>query len=352
VGRTLPGISWAPAPRPEDYPISDERDTLEYLARTLGVQPVYGDLDVDDLVAERIADRTLRPEVSLRWERAASRAAVERGIGVVLSGWGGDETVAFNGRGFFAELFLRGRWVSMVRELRLRAELGSAPWNVKGKVILPLLPDRLAAPVIQRARAIKIRPLPDCLSPALRRWLGAASYARLNARERPGVRRMQETLIENGHLTERIESWYDHGVDRGIEYRYPLLDRRVVEFALGAPPWFSFRNGWKRHGFRRLAEGLLPDETRWRLRKADPAMVRHTGPLMEPARQRLVDIVREREAEIRHRGFLDYDRFLAGLEIPIGDSRGGPRRAATPGGPAVDAQRATWLAFSTGTMPE
>ena len=43
-------------------------------------------------------------------ENAVCTRAEEQGVGLVLSGWGGDEGATFNGRGTLAELFLRGRW--------------------------------------------------------------------------------------------------------------------------------------------------------------------------------------------------------------------------------------------------
>ena len=37
------------------------------------------------------------------------------------------------------------------------------------------------------------------------------------------------TLLDGGHLPFRIEHWWEEGRRHGVEYRYPLLDMRVVE---------------------------------------------------------------------------------------------------------------------------
>ena len=51
------------------------------------------------------------------------RWAAERGMRTILSGWGGDEGVSFNGRSHLAELVAHGRVVSLARQLRaLRAK--------------------------------------------------------------------------------------------------------------------------------------------------------------------------------------------------------------------------------------
>ena len=57
---------------------------------------------------------------------------------------------------------------------------------------------------------------------------------------------MQLHLLQLGHLGTRIDGWTASGARRGIEYRYPLLDRRVLEFALGLPPEQFRRGRWSR----------------------------------------------------------------------------------------------------------
>ena len=49
----------------------------------------------------------------------SSRTAAELGIRNLLSGWGGDELAAFNGRGYLASLFRNGHWRSLQREISL-----------------------------------------------------------------------------------------------------------------------------------------------------------------------------------------------------------------------------------------
>ena len=43
-----------------------------------------------------------------------------------------------------------------------------------------------------------------------------------------GLRNDQLERMRDGGVTRRIEGWAASGVRRGIEYRYPLLDRRIV----------------------------------------------------------------------------------------------------------------------------
>ena len=91
------------------------------------------------------------------------------------------------------------------------------------------------------------------------------------SRTRRTVRRTQLSLLANGHLTHRIESWANFGADCGIEYRYPLLDRRLMEFCLGLPPAVTFQQGWKRYLFRHTVSPFLPPCVAWSTSKRDPA---------------------------------------------------------------------------------
>jgi asparagine synthase (glutamine-hydrolysing) len=56
-----------------------------------------------------------------------------------------------------------------------------------------------------------------------------------------------------------------------VEMRYPYLDRRLVEFALGIPLDQKVRPGETRSVVRRALRGVLPDEVRLRTGKAGPA---------------------------------------------------------------------------------
>ena len=60
----------------------------------------------------------------------------------ILSGWGGDESATFNGRGALAELFLHGRWRKLAHEMSsLRRERG---WSLSrifyGEILSYLVP--------------------------------------------------------------------------------------------------------------------------------------------------------------------------------------------------------------------
>jgi hypothetical protein len=60
------------------------------------------------------------------------------------------------------------------------------------------------------------------------------------------------------------------GFCRGVEYRYPLLDRRIIEFMLRVPSHLLCQTGLFRPLLRELGEWILPDEVRFNKSKNDP----------------------------------------------------------------------------------
>ena len=85
----------------------------------------------------------------------------------------------------------------------------------------------------------------------------------------------------------RIESWAADGALNGIRYAYPLLDRRIVEFALSLPGNVFVSPSWKRLFFRQAMEPVLPHNVCWETVKSDPA---RANPLKDCLRQSYVTI--------------------------------------------------------------
>ena len=62
------------------------------------------------------------------------------------------------------------------------------------------------------------------------------------------------------NIPERCESWYTMGYGKGIEYRYPLLDRRIIEYMLKVPSELLCRTPYFRPLLREIGKDLLPRE--------------------------------------------------------------------------------------------
>jgi asparagine synthase (glutamine-hydrolysing) len=317
-GQSLVGFSWSPPPQAEDYPLQDERALVEEICQQEQIPLHYTTLTTEDYIAHSRRDLTTEPTKTLLYELVTCPQAASQGLRVLLSGWGGDELVTFNGRGYFSELFLRGQWWKLLGEMRLRCQLQQTSlWGTfKSHVILPLIPDRLA----NRWRPDLFRqsePLPNGLNPVFLEQLRQAGTlpTPLSRYERPGVRRYQLNLLQNGHLTARLESWAAHGAIYGIDYRFPLLDRRLMEFSLGIPSELFFKNGWKRYVYRCAIAGFLPQQVVWNKTKREPALfsadslkARETE--KSKIYEHLLELIRDRQSDLKVEGYLNVQYLI------------------------------------------
>jgi len=198
----------------------------------------------------------------------------------MLSGWGGDEAITGHGWGYWSSLFLRGHWWKLHQEILsllklsevtgLRKRLRRYVSMTYGKVLCPLIPE----PIWMRWQGSR----PGSYSTTCIQEHFAARHRRaVNAlrgpslRERPSVQTMQWRWLDNGHLTRRIEAWAINGTRQQLVYHYPLLDQRILEFALGTPPEQFVQQGRKRSLMRRAVAGVLPETIRRHNSKAEPA---------------------------------------------------------------------------------
>ena len=276
-GRPPPlAFTWLPAPG--NAPPTTEHLLIRDLCAREGLTAFHCPPSPAGLAAVHLRDGA-HPGVHVHLnEEAVARCAAARGVRVLLSGWGGDEGVSFNGRGYPAQLLFSGRWRT------LHAICRAQGWSLPGflmQVVAPLLHPRLPWHLRRR------RPLWGPHSRRAlerRRWLIDPAFAR-RAKPPSGLffrqvvtRRTQLRIMQDGRLSHRMEGWAANGLRHGMEYRYPLLDRRVLEFALGLPSDQYWRGPWRRWLMRHalsLPDGVaggavLPNRLCWHQSKSDP----------------------------------------------------------------------------------
>ena len=256
----LPDLGGAP-PQPAhalEYALVDAVCAQE------GLRACHGALTPENVLDLMRLDGALSNVLVHVNEDVVQRHAQARGVRVLLSGWGGDECVSYNGRGYWPHLLLSGRWRKLAAECRAQ---DTPAWRFLAGVGLELLHPSLPA---------RLRRLRKGRN-AARRWLVHPGFARrtkplaASSRRALGVRSVQLGLLRAGHLAQRMEGWAASGGPRGIEYRYPLLDRRLLEFVLGLPPEQFVRGKERRWLMRNALRAVLPPEVCWHRSKIDPA---------------------------------------------------------------------------------
>jgi asparagine synthase (glutamine-hydrolysing) len=186
--------------------------------------------------------------------------ATQYQIRTILSGWGGDELISYGGYTYMEGLFAQGKLSTAFSTLLGDKKRLNLSWIGLVKRTLRVLYSWFKITWLYRFQADDSED--NCyryVTPQFRRFMKHhKSVAYPNT---VGVRKMQSALFRHGHLHSRIESWDICGKADKIEYRYPLLDKRIVEFALTIPEplYFPDEKGG-RALFRSALADLLPKD--------------------------------------------------------------------------------------------
>lgn len=178
----------------------------------------------------------------------------QRGMKVVLSGWGGDHAVTSFASG-------------VPHELARRRAVGSL-WRSQGRGIRGALRTVRALAAAQRTPRLR-DPEQDLCESVLS--IDAIRDLQLPAIVDPFYRGWNSYDTVNEFLVERrlplahgraAESYALRHV-LGVEYRYPMLDPGLIQTYLSAPTQEKQGNGWGRYLHRRALQGIVPDSILW-----------------------------------------------------------------------------------------
>lgn len=273
-GESLAGAySWLPPLGPGDDPDAPEYAATRRAEAALGMPAESVELTPATLRQELNRNIALEGYANLWYETLVRDKAKIQGIRTLLSGWGGDEAVSSGPRGYAAELFWTGHWLRLVGLVRSRIDLPleqSTPvppkpaWRralgcLYGQVFLPSLPKAIYC----RWRGMTRSPMEGFDAADLdMATVQMQPPLPCDGQRKVGKRREMTRALMAGHLQARIEAWAAQGARDDIQYVYPLLDLRLIEFCLGTPPALFAHPKQTRGLFREVMRGLLPEEIR------------------------------------------------------------------------------------------
>jgi len=216
---------------------SEDQRLIRILAEREGATLTGAPLQTADVLAHVALDPLDRSLTStLLHESPVQQQAAAAGVRVLLSGWGGDQCVTY--RGFGRPTLFN----------RLRRRLSPQP---AGAASVPDVTDRAETYLV-----------PD---------LAAKMSALTPHRDQLGSAHAEQIyLLTQASVVERTVSWHWAGQRFGIDYRYPMLDIRLVRFMLGLPPELLRIGAVGRDFARQSLAPLLPREIVSYTDKSDP----------------------------------------------------------------------------------
>ncbi len=294
-----------------------ESDRIRAAVAMAGIEFVVPAVD-----AERVA-HLLRQDWAKgpnRWnllhEDAVQDAASQHGVDAIFSGWGGDEAISFNGRG------LQGEYLSRLRFAKLASLSGTR--NLRS----------IARVFREGWEQLSARPKPDGLARSntylSADFLASVTLPPKRSVDLRSVHSALETLHGLGSVSARVEDWALSGSAKGIDYLYPLLDRRLMEFAYRLPSEVFRKGPVKRWFFREMVRGLVPEPIRTDPSKHEPLRTSELAGKLSVALRMLGEEVAALGSSMKRAEYFDIERLVADLRDPpkFGDPRLGHLRRA------------------------
>ncbi len=273
-----------------DLYMPDEREAIEAFCRYAGIEaPCYITGEEGGLLQAlewnaRIQDEPPR-EMNVAYRDLLFQQAQQADIRVLLSGFGGDDLVSSHAAGYQEDLMKQGRWLTCWREVRAQKKRRSTGYHpivrmgslITGRILgmlgidyYELMDRRMSAKYPMGKLKLQQRPiLPDWkqqFDMEQRQLLFKEVYSRLPELRASQVKRLMQphSQLRMGYCDLATRSFR-------MEYRYPLLDIRLLEYYLALPTRMKAQNGYGRYIYRMSLEGLLPPSLQWREDKTGSA---------------------------------------------------------------------------------
>ncbi|MGH2346234.1 MAG: asparagine synthetase B family protein, partial [Chloroflexota bacterium] len=300
----------------------DERRYMDAVVARTGVAPRFTYPRGDELARQLESvvwhqdEPFLSTGILAQWE--VMRLANANGVKVLLDGQGADELlcgyVGYLGP-FLADLFTRGRFEDLSRELALfRMNYGERYGS----------PERMMARSL-RARHPWLRPdlgarfdrttrMPNWLGEEQQDWLGRNAWAPPPgyASKVPGyLPSMTAWFFARGSLPALLRYEDRNSMAFGVEARVPFLDYRLVEYVFRQPNAFRMEYGLGKRTLRRVARRWTPREV-WTRRDKLGFTTPEATWLRGPARAEVTRLMNDLPPSFAR--FVRPDAARAGLE--------------------------------------
>ncbi|MDP4203106.1 MAG: asparagine synthase-related protein [Bacteroidota bacterium] len=259
----LKGYSWSPEINVGEIDGVNEKNLVNDLSRQKEIDVVYmtysNPANIEDFILPEFEQVPI--------EIHTMRQAAKDDVNCIFSGWGGDEFVSLGVKGTINHIFFRCKVFALIcwmQQKGIKATLLYAR-----REILPLFDPLglLGSGVIDRngMKFFKFQFI-------LKHWRyfffnkGKSIYGYGNRIK------FMHNLLYQYHLPQRMDSWAIFGEQFGLDYKYPLLDKELLEFWFTIPVEFTYQNMSGRYLFKEAMNGILTESIRTRENKSEAVL--------------------------------------------------------------------------------
>ncbi len=205
------------------------------------------------------------------------KLAHQKNARVLLSGWGGDHCVSTYGDFYESELFKALKWRKLHQLFNDKKKRGRGGHPIKawGHLLMKHLTPWLSSWYTRKRGGleyalwdrVQYTPLKESyikryrLKSKLKTFTNG--YSRYYSPKEHHIRELFDIGVEQRLIDSELSARMYR-----MEFRYPMLDIPLVEFAYNLPSHLKIYKGIERYAFRRILEGFTTKRIQWRL-KAD-----------------------------------------------------------------------------------
>ena len=251
------------------HPFKDEREYIKLIADHCSID------NLNFITSEESFHNALKKNVietkslfqqnfGIFSEQLYEKAKLEN-ITVLLSGFGGDEVVTSKSSGYLKELAANQKWEELKVDLKNQNPNYFKYLKTYIKIYL-----KSRFPKIHKLKYQKPWWIYKFKNLAINKYfaeklkIAERYYSNYEKLDVSGIQQKNIKRITHPHVSQRLEYCSLIARKYGVEYRYPLLDIRLIEFYLSVPTRLKARNGIGRYLIRRTIEGIVPEKIQWR----------------------------------------------------------------------------------------
>lgn len=240
----------------------NEKELIESFAKKKELLVRFYTWDEDRLIEEMC-----QPEFEhMNIEKQTMKQARKDNIRIFFSGWGGDEFVSLSHRGSLNHIVLHFKLAALYRWIKhfgIKNTIG----RIKGEILPLLIPS-----IFDNRDAIKSEFRFFEKSFIIRHWKLFLFNWKGSFYGWGNRTRFMLNSLYNYHIPDRMDSWALFAEKYGFEYKYPLLDKKILEFWFTIPVQYTYELKASRYLYRESLKGILLEEIRTRKDKFEGAL--------------------------------------------------------------------------------